>query len=164
MSEHEDLSFLNVPTFKTFKVKSGRTYVQLDEKGNSIAISFQSWKDSKSGDVVTGVVIRPVVRAVEGNAVEIKEAVEAGAIPDHMNKVVRKQKTFQPTHWGFASPQDVLNALEQREFFPRLMAQIKEVYGVDIKADQFKNTILVSDPAFANAIVKDFREVIDIAL
>lgn len=164
MSNNEDLSFLNLPKFKSFKVKSGRTYVQLDEKGNSIAVSFSSWKDAKTSEVVTGVIIRPVLKMLSTNGEECKDAVEAGGNLDHMNKVLRKQKTLQPTHWGFASPKEVMSALEDRDFFPRLTAKIKEAYGAEIDAESFKQFITVSDMAFNNALIKDFREVINIVL
>lgn len=164
MSNKEDLSFLNLPKFKSFKVKSGRTYIQLNDQGDSIAVSFSSWKDEKSGDVVTGIIIRPVLKVLKDNSEACETALEAGARLDPMDKVIRKKKTFQPTHWGFASPQDVIDALEHREFFPRLVKALQEAYAVVIDADQFKNFIIVSDTALSNANVKDFREVIDIAL
>lgn len=164
MSDQEDLSFLNLPTFKSFKVKSGRTYIQLDNNGNSIAVSFSTWKDEKTHDFVTGIIIRPVLRVLKHNADECKDLLEAGCQLDVQSNVIRKQKTLQPTHWGFAAPHEVLATLDHWEFFPRLMETLKSAYGVDFDATQFKQFIIVSDPVFAHATVKDFREVVDIAL
>lgn len=164
MSNNEDLSFLNLPKFKSFKVASGRTYVQLDDKGNSIAVSFSSWKDAKTSEFVTGVIVRPVLKMLNTNAEECKEAVESGGTVDPQNKVIRKQKTLHPTHWGFASPKDVLTVLEDRDFFPRLVAKIKDAYEIELDVASFKQFIMVSDMAFNNAVTKDFREVIDVVL